>query len=51
MTDNTTRTTIPTGATEESTLSRRAAILGFLFRYRKSGVFNGLKVELFGITA
>ncbi|WP_394695226.1 ABC1 kinase family protein [Pseudoxanthomonas japonensis] len=29
----------------EHRLTRRAAILGFLFRYRKSGVFNGLSLE------
>ena len=29
----------------ERRLPRRAAILRFLFRYRKSGVFNGLSLE------
>jgi predicted unusual protein kinase regulating ubiquinone biosynthesis (AarF/ABC1/UbiB family) len=34
-----------TSAAVEGKLPRRAAILRFLFRYRKSGVFNGLSLE------
>lgn len=34
-----------TSSAVEGKLPRRAAILRFLFRYRKSGVFNGLSLE------
>lgn len=44
MNEETTQSTLSTPSSE-SRLTRRAAILSFLFRYRKSGVFNGLSLE------
>jgi predicted unusual protein kinase regulating ubiquinone biosynthesis (AarF/ABC1/UbiB family) len=37
--------THPSLASSEGKLTRRTTILRFLFRYRKSGVFNGLSLE------